>query len=65
MSKEFKFKACDSGRQFSTKSRRWLSSRQFLKTLFQGLAQSIDGRGWIAGENGIGVQQNVTVSGIH
>ena len=45
--------------------RRWLSSRQFLETLFQSLSQSIDGRGWIAGENGIGVQENVTISGIH
>jgi hypothetical protein len=42
-----------------------VSSRQFIETLFQGLSQSIDRCGWIAGEKGIGVQQNVTISGIH
>src|SRR5258705_13746787 len=57
--------SCGIRRQFSTKSRLCLGSRQFLETLFQGLSQSIDRRGWIAPEKGIGVQQNVTISGIH
>src|SRR4029078_10846391 len=38
---------------------------EFLETFFQGLSQSIDRSGWISDEKGIGVQQNVTISGVN
>ena len=47
------------------KSLHWVSSRQFLETLFHCLTQSIDRRSWVAAQHRIGVQQNVTSSRIH